>query len=89
MKAKLPWILLAVSLAFNAFFSVGFIQARSRMSRAHTLTGRAEKLARKLQLDQQQHEQFQQLLDRFKQLRQGRADEKSEFLLELAKQKPD
>ena len=46
-------IVLVVSLAFNIFFVLGFVQAGKQEKRAKTLEGRARIMAAKLELDQQ------------------------------------
>ena len=89
MKRTLPWILLAISLAFNIFFAVGFLRARSRMQRARTFRGRAEIIAKRLQLDDRQLEVFEGLLGEYEQLRKERAPERDLFLAEIVKDKPD
>ena len=89
MKAKLPWILLAISLAFNALFTVGYFQARKQMEEARTFRGRTEAFARELGLDAEQYEIFSQLRDQFEQLRLQIAPQQEAFLDELIKENPD
>lgn len=89
MKAKLPWILLAVSLAFNVFFAVGYFQAKGRMAKRRTFKGRARIIARKLNLDDHQQQAFESFLGEFDQLRKDRAPQRDAFMAELIKDKPD
>lgn len=89
MNKKVVWIILVISLAFNAFFLAGFQQASKQMASRKTFRGRAEAFARKLELDQEQHEQFQALLDEAEQVREGRTPEREAFWNELIKNEPD
>ena len=82
-------IVLIVSLAFNIFFVLGFVQAGKQEKRAKTLEGRARIMAAKLELDQQQYRRFEDLLTDFTQIRQDRADQRSEFYSELIKDQPN
>jgi hypothetical protein len=92
VKAKLkflPWILLAASLAFNVFFAAGYVRAKGRMQRVRTFRGRAEMLAKRLQLDERQMQVFQELLAEVEQLRKDRAPQREAFLAEIIKDRPD
>ena len=89
MKAKVPWILLAVSLAFNVCFTVGYVQAKGRMAKRRGFKGRARILARKLDLNDRQQKEFESILGEFDQLRKERAPERDAFLTELIKDEPD
>ena len=89
MNKKAVWIVLVISLAFNAFFLAGFQQSRKQMASRKTFRGRAEAFAQKLQLDEQQHEKFQALLDEAEQLREGRTAKRDAFWKELIKDEPD
>lgn len=96
MKAKVPWILLAVSLAFNVFFAagyvffaVGYFQAKGRMARRRGFKGRARIIARKLDLDDRQQQAFENVLGEFDQLRKDRAPQRDAFMAELIKDEPD
>ena len=89
MRNRLPWILVAVCLAFNVFFTVGFLRARSRMAKARTFRGRAELMARRLELDQQQRQAFERLLDEMEQLRKARTPRRDALLAEIVKDEPD
>ena len=89
MKTKVPWILLAVSLAFNVFFAAGYVRAKDRMAKRRTFKGRARIMARKLKLDDRQLEAFEQLLSEYGQLRKNRAPQREAFMAELIKAKPD
>jgi Spy/CpxP family protein refolding chaperone len=89
MKAKVPWVLLAVSLAFNVFFAVGYVQAKGRMAKRRGFKGRARIIARKLKLDDRQQQAFESILGEFDQLRKDRAPQWDAFMAELIKDKPD
>ncbi len=82
MNTKLLSILLAVSLAFNAFCLYGYSKAKERRELAHSPQGRMELLAKELNLDEEQYERFQQR-------RQSMGSKRQVFLDELIKEKPD
>ena len=86
---RLPWFLLAVSLAFNISFAVGLLKARSDMEKAKTFSGRAELMARELNLNDQQQKEFQTLLDQAEKIRAQYAPQREAYLAELIKDKPD
>ena len=48
MKAKLPWILLGISLAFNVCFAVGFFLARPAPPKSLSTRDKAMAMAKKL-----------------------------------------
>ena len=89
MKTKIIPIILAVSLAFNVFFTLGFFQARKHMRFADSFHGRTERLAKRLNLDQEQYKTFQQLRDEFAQLRQSRTTKRQALFEELIKNQPN
>ena len=89
MKTKVPWVLLAVSLAFNVFFAVGYFQAKDRMAKRRGFKGRARIIARKLKLDDRQQQAFEGILGEFDQLRKDRVPHRDAFLAELIKDEPD
>jgi Spy/CpxP family protein refolding chaperone len=89
MKAKLPWILLVISVAFNAFFIVGGLHAKSRVAKAHTLEGRAALFAKRLELDDQQRKVLDGLVEEARRLRQTSAPRLEAFLAEVTKDQPD
>ncbi|HET6429249.1 MAG TPA: hypothetical protein VFJ30_12610 [Phycisphaerae bacterium] len=89
MKARLPWILLAVSVVFNAFFLVGFLRARLEAEKPRTFLEKAHRMAERLDLDQAQMAEFEHIVDEMERLRQQRAPEKDAFLAELTKENPD
>ena len=89
MRAKLPLLLLGISLAFNMFFVAGFFQAYEQATKARTLRGRAAIIAQKLELNQEQYEQFQGLVGEFEQLRQKNISQREALLAELIKDEPD
>jgi len=61
MTRRLPWILLMISLTFNFFFAGGFLHARSEAEQAEEPRGRAEVLAERLGLSEQQKREFLQM----------------------------
>ena len=89
MRARLAWILLAVSVAFNAFFAAGYLRARGRMGKARTMRGRAEIMAKRLDFDEAQQQALGGLLDVAEALRERRAVERDAFFDELIKDAPD
>ena len=82
MKTKTLTILLVISLAFNAFCAVGFVCAKRRMRLLHSPQGRMEFLAKKLDLTEEQY-------NNFKQRRQSMGEKRQAFLDELIKDKPN
>ena len=89
MKARLPWLLVAVSVVFNAFFLIGFLQARAEAERPRTFLEKAHRMAERLDLDEQQMAQFEHLVDEFGRLREQRAPDRDAFLAEMVKEDPD
>ena len=67
MKDKLPWILLVVSVALNAFFVGGYVNAQVAADRVETVKGRAAAVAERLGLSAEQRQAFSDL-------RQGRRE---------------
>ena len=88
MKPKLPWILLVISLAFNAFL-IGSAQTRKQIERAKTFRVRTEAIAKQLNLDPQQYENFTRIRDEFEQLVRQLTEKRQEFFAELVKDHPD
>ena len=93
-RLRLPWVLLALSLALNLFFIGGAMWARmhgppSLMNPAH----RAEAAARELQLNDAQRAAFEQFVRtirmRARQLRELNRPIVEQAWRELAKPKPD
>ena len=74
--------LLVASLAFNVCFTVGYSQAKKRMRLLHSPQARMEFLAKKLNLSQEQY-------NNFKQRRQSMGPKRQAFLDELIKDKPN
>ena len=90
MNPKLPWILLVISLAFNAFFLIGgFAQARKQIDRPRTFRARTEAIAKQLDLDPQQYENFTRIRDEFEQILRQLTEKRQEFFAELVKDHPD
>ncbi len=88
MKPKLPWILLVISLAFNAFL-IGSAQTRKQIERAKTFKVRTEAIANQLNLDPQQYENFTRIRDEFEQVLRQLTEKRQEFFAELVKDHPD
>ena len=93
MNTKLLSILLAVSLGFNVFCAIGSFQAKRRKQQAHSQAkerrqlahspqARMERFAKKLNLNEEQYERFQQR-------RQSMGPKRQAFLAELIKEEPD
>ena len=82
MRTKILSILLAVSLAFNLFFILGFFQAKKQMEPVQTVRSHREIFLEQLDLDENQLKFFQQP-------RQNRSEQSRAFLAELIKDKPD
>jgi len=89
MKTRLPWILLAVSLAFNVFFIGGFLQAHCHRKEVPPPGGRLETLAKNLNLDAAQRQVFEQLRGELEQHRSEFAAKREAFINELVKDKPN
>lgn len=88
MKTRLPWLLVMISVAFNAFFAVGFLQARGHREMARTAEGRARLMAKRLELDDKQLETFEALLGELQQFREARAPRRDAMLAEIVKDEP-
>ena len=93
MKKTLPWILLALSLAFNVSFVLGMFHARHHRGLPKTTEGRVELFAGMLELDKQQIERFRVLdkkvsvgRDAFKEKMRERSEQ---FWVEIVKDNPD
>ena len=57
MKTKMPWILLAVSVAFNVFFVAGMVMGRRHREPDKSPERQVQLLTRKLDLDEGQRAQ--------------------------------
>ena len=89
MKARLPWMLVAVSVVFNVFFVISFVRARSEAETPRTFLEKAHRLARKLDLDEQQMAEFEHVIDEMERLRAERGPLREAFLAEMIKEDPD
>jgi Spy/CpxP family protein refolding chaperone len=93
MKTKAPWILLCVSIAFNALFIAGFLRAWSHSSHRCSFEDRAQWISERLDLDPDQQVIFNQLLEETienrTQFRQAKHAWKSQLVDELVKDEPD
>lgn len=61
MTAKLPWILLALSLLFNFFFAGGFLHARDEWQPPETETEAVDLVSDRLELDEDQRRTLAEL----------------------------
>ena len=82
MKTRILTILLAVSLGFNVFCVVDYLYPKKQTRLPHSPQDQMERLAKRLDLTDEQFE-------RFKQRRQSMGDKCQVFLDELIKGKPD
>ena len=96
MKRMLPWVLfvlLAASVGFNAFFAVGYQQAKHAADEAQTFEGRARLFAAKLNLDASQQKEFEKLLSQTMEKRKKSKletwPEKETLFAEFEKATPD
>jgi len=89
MRPRLPWLLLAVSMAFNAFFAFGYLQGEAHAGQRRSFRDRARAMARQLDLDDRQLQAFEQILEGYERLREARAPQREAFWAELVKDRPD
>lgn len=93
MKTKWVWILLCVSVVFNALFTAGFLRARSHAHQSKTFESRARRIAQHLDLDTEQQKIFDRLLAQTMEERTRLHEEikpmREQFLAELVKDEPD
>jgi hypothetical protein len=93
MKKRLPWVLLAVSAAFNVFLVAGALTARARHEWKRTPEGRADVLADRLGMDEEQRAAYLELVRAFepvhREMRGRRGEEYRTVWTELAKDRPD
>ena len=81
-------ILLAVSLAFNAFV-FGYLRVSDQPQPRPSMEDRARRMAEKLDLDQEQQALFGQFLTEYIELRQANEAKRQAFCDELLKAEPD
>ncbi len=91
---RLPWILVALSLALNMFFIGGFFWVRGEAARAHLRPAeRFEMIARELNLDAKQRTAFEHFIGlmrmRTRHLREANIPLIQEAWAEMAKPQPD
>lgn len=93
MKARLPWLLLAVFVCFNVFAVFGYMNARSVARQLRTPEGRAEWVADHLGLDAGQRERFEEIWattrSQARQIRTSGETEADAFWAEMMKDEPD
>lgn len=82
MKGKILTIVLVISLAFNGFFALGYFQAHRHRRAGKRFHSFGERIAKKLDLDDQQYQLFSELRENGKARRQI-------YLGELMKDEPD
>ncbi len=69
MKDRLPWLLLVVSVALNAFFVGGYVNARLSAEQVETPRGRISAVASQLNLSPEQHQAFRAMTERRREAR--------------------
>lgn len=69
MKDRLPWLLLVVSVALNAFFVGGYVNARLSAEQVETPRGRISAVASQLNLSPEQHQAFREMTERRREAR--------------------
>lgn len=93
MKIKLLFIILAVSLGFNLFFTVGYFNAKKSANQAQGFKGRIELAAKKLSLDDNQKKELFSIVEiSQEQLKSLKSDQKETiklFKAEFKKPSPD
>lgn len=89
MKARLPWIVLVASVAFNAFFIVGYLRVHGPGSSPKTFRSRMKLLGKRLDLDEQQGSRFDALVGEQEKLMARRGPQREKMLAELTKDEPD
>jgi Spy/CpxP family protein refolding chaperone len=93
VKTKLPWVLLCVSLCFNAFFVAGYLSARRIPELLATPEGRARLICDRLGLDEKQRAEYVRLDSvrsaRLEEIRKPYAKEYDAFWAEVLKDNPD
>jgi Spy/CpxP family protein refolding chaperone len=92
-RGKLPIVLLAVSLCFNAFFIIGYSGSRAVLKQLRTDEGRIHLIARQIGLSKQQEEQFVNLRAELQKEREryetANRAETDAFWDEMSKDNPD
>ena len=87
MKKRLPWILLALSVALNVSFVAGFLHVRGVLRKLQTPEGRAEWAADRLKLDGPQKATLERVSRewtlKMRQLQQAHADDLDAFWAEM------
>ena len=93
MNRHLAWLILALSLLFNVFFVVGFMQARAQLARVESQNGASRLVADELNLDDEQAAVFGRLRSGLREemadYRQEIALVQAELVAELANENPD
>ena len=82
MKTKILTIVLVLSLVFNVFFALGYFPILRHKRQGKTFHGRTERIAEKLNLDQDQYKLFQDI-------RESKSNQRQAYLAELVKDNPD
>lgn len=89
----LPWVLLALSVALNAFFVGGHLYTRSHWHHSRGYEERTSALAKRLDLDDQQRTAFREsrrsLGPKFRELRKEARPHVDKLWDEMAKPTPD
>ena len=87
MKKRLPWILLALSVALNVSFVAGFLHVRSVLRKLQTPEGRVQWAADRLKLEGPQRATLERVgrewTLKMRQLQQAHADDLDAFWAEM------
>ncbi|BDY12061.1 Spy/CpxP family protein refolding chaperone [Hydrogenimonas cancrithermarum] len=93
MKTKLLLILLAASLGFNIFFTIGYFSAKKHLGKAKTFEARVALAAEKLSLDERQKNQLFSIIktsrEKIQQLKRDQKKTVQLFKSEFEKSSPD
>jgi Spy/CpxP family protein refolding chaperone len=74
MRRRMPWILLALSVALNVSFVAGFVYTGNLLRRLQTHEGRTQWAADRLKLDPVRREQFERLAEQWRNEMRARQD---------------
>ncbi len=89
MRKRLPWILLALSVALNVSFVAGFLHVRSVLRSLQTPEGRAQWAADRLKLEGPQRATLQRVSRewtlKMRELQQAHADDLDAFWAEMVR----
>jgi len=63
MKSRLIYTVLAASLAFNLFFTIGYLNAKRGLKNTKTIQQRIEMIAKRLSLNEKQQKELMQIVE--------------------------